>query len=184
MLSLSCSSDDDALGDFETSFFTDPRDGRTYPIVKIGNQIWFAENLNYELENGESKCYGDNLANCFSFGRLYRGDDAKIACPQGYHLASEDEWLELFNYLGGQQVAHVFLAPLAQQQGENIEFNLLPGGFKSVTYSDLNSKGLYWTSSDGTFSNTSKYIEFIPNQSINLESSALGLLMSCRCIQD
>jgi len=27
--------------------FTNPRDGQTYNIVTIGNQIWFAENLNF-----------------------------------------------------------------------------------------------------------------------------------------
>ncbi|MCB2196454.1 MAG: hypothetical protein KQH79_11390 [Bacteroidetes bacterium] len=32
--------------DYET--FTDPRDGRVYRIITIGNQTWFAENLKYE----------------------------------------------------------------------------------------------------------------------------------------
>jgi len=85
--------------------FTDPRDGRKYKTVKIGSQIWMAENLNY---NTKGKCYKDSdypneAANCEKYGRLYFWENAKTSCPIGWHLPSNAEWEILLNYLGGKK---------------------------------------------------------------------------------
>ena len=39
----------------KTDTFTDSRDNQKYQIVKIGDQWWFAQNLNYEVD--KSWCY-------------------------------------------------------------------------------------------------------------------------------
>jgi uncharacterized protein (TIGR02145 family) len=80
--------------------FTDPRDGKTYNTVQIGDQCWMKENLNYQTSN--SWCYANNTANCTNYGRLYTWSAALTACPPGWHLPSDAEWNQLTNYVVSQ----------------------------------------------------------------------------------
>lgn len=87
----------------EESSFIDARDNKTYKTVKIGNQVWMAENLNYAAS--DSKCYDDKDSNCQKYGRLYNWNTAISTCPKGWHLPSDAEWQKLVDFAGGDKVA-------------------------------------------------------------------------------
>jgi len=105
--------------------FTDPRDNKKYNTVKIGKQIWLAENLNYSGSDGYlGLCYDKDPENCQKYGRLYDWSEAmgidrafnkKIyvsknakqqgVCPAGWHLPNDKEWQALIDFVGGDKVA-------------------------------------------------------------------------------
>ena len=116
--------------DFAYKYLYDTRDARTYKVIKIGTQIWMAENLKIEVKN--SFCYDDNNVNCDAYGRLYTwaaamdsaGEYSIISkgcgqgktcsptstkvqgiCPYGYHLPSQSEWNTLIQFAGGNKAA-------------------------------------------------------------------------------
>ena len=54
-----------ALTGCDENVLKDARDGKSYKIVKIGEQVWMEENLNFEME--DSYCYDDKSKKCKKF---------------------------------------------------------------------------------------------------------------------
>lgn len=78
--------------DIET--FTDQRDGKTYEIAKFGNNTWMLNNLNFDTQNSIS------LEDILLTGNYYSWADAQNACPSGWHIPTDEEWIELEKYIG------------------------------------------------------------------------------------
>lgn len=104
------------------ALFMDARDGKLYSTVQIGEQCWMAQNLNigtqisgggYQTDNDliEKFCYGNNAANCETYGGLYEWNEmmqyttqegTQGICPEGWHLPSNAEWTAMTDYVRSQ----------------------------------------------------------------------------------
>ena len=76
--------------------FTDQRDQKIYPWVKIGNQVWMAENLAFKADTGSWVFYNDVTKDSAYF---YNWATARYVSPRGWHLPTEKEWSELTDYI-------------------------------------------------------------------------------------
>jgi uncharacterized protein (TIGR02145 family) len=181
--------------------FTDTRDGKTYKTAKIGEQVWMAENLNYE-EGG--KCYGNDPANCAKYGRLYDWKIAIKACPKGWHLPSNADWDKLYRYADGDKgtespyqsktAGKYFKAASGWNDykgkpgnGEDkFGFSALPGGNGNSggSFYYAGYYGSWWSSSEGN-----SYDAFLQRMSYYDEYAGCGYydksyLFSVRCVGD
>ena len=135
------------------STFTDKRDRKVYKIVRIGSQVWFAENLNYDTIG--SVCYDNKAENCAKYGRLYDWNTAMKACPVGTHLPTDKEWTTLVDYAGGDSTAGTKLKSSTgwRDNGNGTNdygFSSLPSGFGDdggFYGTDLN--GNWWSATEG-----------------------------------
>lgn len=182
------------IGENNSETFTDPRDGQVYKIVKIGDQVWMAENMNYETEN--SSCLFDDPANCEKYGRLYRIFDREEFCPKGWHVPNNEEWKILFDYLGGEDVAGGKMKSITGWPEPNFGatnesgFNGLPSALsRSYENPPYELIGRWWSSSIKEFWDGDVVYTWITLQS---ELSSVRTAggedndgeYSCRCVKD
>lgn len=80
--------------DYPPYTFRDGRDGRIYHYTKAAGLDWMAQNLAYA---GEGHSYYDCPVMDGIFGRYYTWDEAQRACPEGWRLPTNEEFLSFNN---------------------------------------------------------------------------------------
>lgn len=140
----------------------------TFKEVKIGNQIWMAENLRItHFRNGEPIPYihsgrgsawenasrADQPAYCYlhfnrsnhdKYGIIYNWYaifDPRGLAPEGWRIPTEEDWAVLIEYLGGQEVAGAKLKSTTGWENDTNATN--QSGFGALPGGFLNFKGQF-----------------------------------------
>ncbi|MBS0011357.1 MAG: hypothetical protein KFF49_08095 [Bacteroidales bacterium] len=160
----------------QSGTFTDTRDNKEYKWVRIGDQVWMAENLTYlpSVSPSSGGSYtdpyyyvygyeGSNLSeakatdNFNTYGVLYNWPAAMVSCPDGWHLPTDEEWTELNDYLGGESVAGGKLKETGTSHWESPNygasnetgFTALPGGVRgNGNFDSLDQYGNWWSATE------------------------------------
>ena len=113
-------------------------------------------------------------------------------CPNGWHLPSEAEWIQLITYLGGEDVAggklkatSLWTNPDAGTTNET-GFTALPGGYKMYegTFGDIGNSGGWWSTTDSNDYNAKHMM--LDNYGSKASCSEYGkeIGYSVRCLRD
>jgi uncharacterized protein (TIGR02145 family) len=146
--------------------------------VKIGDQIWMSKNLDVDtFRNGDpiphaetdeaweeaaenqepAWCYYDNdPTNGEKYGKLYNWyavNDPRGLAPEGWYIPSDDEWMTLIDYLGGEIEAGVKMKSTIgwndDGNGTNESgFSGLPAGDRNWSFYDIGKCGYWWSSTE------------------------------------
>ena len=192
--------------------FLDERDGQRYKAITLGEQVWMAENLNFYTDTGSWYYNDDSISYASEYGRLYNWTTAldispiyditnynadfqhKGICTDGWHIPSNEEWIELTDFLGGDSVAGGKLKEAGTAHWENPNtgstnesgFTALPCGYRNYdgSFNLLNSVNFIWSSSEFNPTNAS-YLRLRSGYSDAILSwHYKGTGHSVRCLKD
>ncbi|XOV92125.1 MAG: FISUMP domain-containing protein [Bacteroidota bacterium] len=172
--------------------FIDPRDGKVYHTIVINGKTWMAENLaflpkvdspSHEFDNQPHYYvygyYGNEIKDLekdsvyAKYGALYNWYSAIDACPTGWVLPTDEDWIELEKYLGmdasetkkyysrytGRVGLKLKKIGSWKSATDLIKFGVLPGGQRyygnvndpneNGDFAGLGQRAFFWTSSKG-----------------------------------
>jgi uncharacterized protein (TIGR02145 family) len=192
----------------EKGSFIDTRDGKTYKTVKIGEQTWMAENLNFMAKG--SKCYSNKESNCNKYGRLYNWATAVTLpeecnrnkctdrvetphqgiCPLGGHIPSNGEWATMETYVNSSNKCNrcegILLKSTSELGTDVYSFSALLGGYGNLndSFFDVGDIGLWWTSTENGSDYAYPRLMHYRMESILWNYKVKSGLFSVRCLQD
>jgi uncharacterized protein (TIGR02145 family) len=148
---------------------TDSRDGHSYKTVRIGFQVWMAENLNYAGSGTTiGVCFGGSTDSCGKYGRQYTWNEAlsgavsssanpsgvQGVCPTDWHVPSDAEWTILQASADGTQLKSTSGWSSSGNGTDAFGFRALPGGYSNGTnYINSGIVGQWWTTTESDVSN-------------------------------
>ncbi|MFH2144370.1 MAG: FISUMP domain-containing protein [Bacteroidota bacterium] len=174
----------------ETEILLDTRDNQSYITVKIGNQWWMAENLNYQPSSGSY--YMLTNSTIYTHGYLYDWITACDVCPDGWHLPNDSNWYELVNYLGGDSIA----AGKMKEEGtihwwdpntgatNESGFFALPIGHFYNHYDNYGRAAQFWSSSESSSPSARMWSLLYDNIEVFSGTTTKDVMISVRCIKN
>jgi len=179
-----------------------------YRIKQIGEQVWMAENFDYNVSG--SLCYGNSEANCATYGMLYDWATAMALpdscnyedcssqisakhrgiCPGGWHIPSDAEWKTLMHFAGFFTATELKATSGWNEGGNGTDvygFSALPGGCYSSDiyyFCIVGYYGSWWSSSEDD-----RGYAYCPGMLSKFELAVNSYvrksdLFSVRCLQD
>jgi len=135
--------------------FIDKRDNHKYKVVKIGNQVWMSENFAYRpvvdivvvdqtvktISTANYCMYNNDSTTISKYGYLYDWETAKTSAPEGWHLPSDSDWVELAGFYNTE----IFSPCPAGFIFSNGVWTLKPA---SGSFSDSGLNAGYWTATE------------------------------------
>lgn len=187
--------------------FTDERDGQVYKYTTIGDQVWMAENLNYNSEY--SVCYDNDESNCDFWGRLYSlregGDKSNpldfamldSLCPAGWHVPNIHEWYRLIVSVGNRnsreaakrlKSTELWVNEYSDSDYNGTDecgFRVLPAGYQRVVVHDsIENVGMYTDAKFLSSTMESPKIQYAMNFDVEMRESYSACKASIRCIKN
>ena len=204
-------------------------DGNVYETVQIGDQLWMAENLKVthykdgseipniinngdwgSLSAGAYGVYNNDSLNAVIYGNLYNWytvDDDRGVCPDGFHVPTDEEFMELEMFLGMSEEEANSTEWRGTDEGSKLAgnadlwnngtlennsefgtsgFSAFPAGYRSTNgfYYDIDYRSYFWSSSEfNSYKAWYRYL-FYSNSNVSRFTNFKHYGHSIRCLRD